>query len=142
MGRRDPFIGELVPSSLQAGVAYLIESRLGEGGTALAYRARRRAADGEAVVVIKVILPHIVAESDDQALTIIKKEAVALGRLNERIPPTPNVVRLIDTGCSARSRRKTSPKSTPAIGKPTHMITKTMFVVQLSPAIWVPAKPA
>jgi serine/threonine protein kinase len=98
MGRRDPFIGELVPSSLQAGVSYLIESRLGEGGTALAYRSRRRGPDGEGVVVIKIILPHIVAESDDQALTIIKKEAVALGRLNERIPPTPNVVRLIDTG--------------------------------------------
>jgi eukaryotic-like serine/threonine-protein kinase len=98
MGRRDPFIGELVPSSLQPRVSYLIEARLGEGGTALAYLARRRAPDGEALVVIKIILPQLVADSDEQALTIIKKEAVALGRLNERIPPTPNVVRLIDTG--------------------------------------------
>ena len=98
MGRRDPFIGEVIPSSLQAGVSYLVEARLGEGGTALAYLARRRAPDGEALVVLKIILPQLVADSDDQALTIIKKEAVALGRLNERTPPTPNVVRLIDTG--------------------------------------------
>ena len=48
--------------------------------------------------VIKIILPQLVAESDERALTIIKKEAVALGRLNERVPPTPFVVRLLDTG--------------------------------------------
>jgi serine/threonine protein kinase len=31
---------------------------------------------------------------------IVQKEAVALGRLNERVPPTPFVVRLVDTGAA------------------------------------------
>ncbi len=99
-GRRssDAFIGQVLPSRLKAGVSYAVERRLGQGGTATAYLCRRRAPDGEAPVVVKIILPQIVAESDEQALTIIKKEAVALGRLNERVPPSPNVVRLIDTG--------------------------------------------
>ena len=32
------------------------------------------------------------------AALIVQKEAIALGRLNERVPPTPFVVRFIDTG--------------------------------------------
>ncbi|HEY3254262.1 MAG TPA: serine/threonine-protein kinase, partial [Polyangiaceae bacterium] len=70
-------------------------------GTALAYLTRRLSPLGESQAVIKIILPQLVAESDERALTIIKKEAVALGRLNERVPPTPFVVRLLDTGSVA-----------------------------------------
>lgn len=80
------------------GVRYEIQRRLGEGGTAAAFLATRYAADGQSPAVIKIILPEVAIDSDERALTIIKKEAVALGRLNERIPPSPYVVRLIDTG--------------------------------------------
>jgi serine/threonine protein kinase len=95
---RDPFVGRVLESAYQPGVSYRLEKKLGEGGTALAYLTRRISPVGESQAVIKIILPHLVAESDERALTIIKKEAVALGRLNERVPPTPFVVRLLDTG--------------------------------------------
>src|SRR6187431_3524397 len=95
---RDLFVGRVLESAYQAGVSYRLEKKLGEGGTALAYLTRRISPVGESQAVIKIILPQLVAESDERALTIIKKEAVALGRLNERVPPTPFVVRLLDTG--------------------------------------------
>ncbi|HEY1533402.1 MAG TPA: serine/threonine-protein kinase, partial [Polyangiaceae bacterium] len=95
---RDLFVGQVLESAYQPGVSYRLDQKLGEGGTAAAYLAKRASAVGESQVVIKIILPQLVAESDERALTIIKKEAVALGRLNERVPPTPFVVRLLDTG--------------------------------------------
>lgn len=95
---RDVFLGEVLESALQPGVSYRLEQKLGEGGTAVAYLAKRHGHDGEWPTVIKIIQPHIVKDSSERALTIIKKEAVALGRLNERMPPTPFVVRLLDTG--------------------------------------------
>jgi len=98
---RDLFVGQVLESAYQPGVSYRLEKKLGEGGTALAYLTRRISPVGESQAVIKIILPQLVAESDERALTIIKKEAVALGRLNERVPPTPFVVRLLDTGSVA-----------------------------------------
>src|SRR3954465_1871921 len=95
---RDLFVGQVLESAYQPGVSYRLEKKLGEGGTAAAYLARRTTPAGESEAVIKLILPQIAADSDERALTIIKKEAVALGRLNERVPPTPFVVRLLDTG--------------------------------------------
>jgi len=95
---RDLFVDQVLDSAYQPGVSYRLERKLGEGGTALAYLARRVSPTGESQAVIKLILPRVVAESDERALTIITKEAVALGRLNERVPPTPFVVRLLDTG--------------------------------------------
>jgi serine/threonine protein kinase len=96
--QRSPFLGAMLASEFHPGVSYRIERVIGEGGTAVAFLATRFASDGEAPVVIKIILPRIVAESGDTAETIIKKEAVALGRLNERLPPTQSVVRLLDVG--------------------------------------------
>ncbi|HVY31227.1 MAG TPA: serine/threonine-protein kinase [Polyangiaceae bacterium] len=95
---RDVFLGQVLESALQPGVSYRLEHKLGEGATAVAYLAKRHGPDGEWPAVIKIIQPHIVKDSSERALTIIKKEAVALGRLNERVPPTPFVVRLLDTG--------------------------------------------
>lgn len=95
---RDVFLGQVLESALQPGVSYRLEHKLGEGATAVAYLAKRHGPDGEWPAVIKIIQPHIVKDSNERALTIIKKEAVALGRLNERVPPTPFVVRLLDTG--------------------------------------------
>ncbi len=95
---RDVFLGQVLESDLHPGVSYRIEHKLGEGATAVAYLAKRQGQEGEWPAVIKIIQPHIVRESGERALTIIKKEAVALGRLNEGVPPTPFVVRLLDTG--------------------------------------------
>jgi eukaryotic-like serine/threonine-protein kinase len=93
-----PFEGMVIASEVHSDVRYRLERALGRGGTAVAYFATRLSAEGESPAVVKVILPRIVADSGDTALTIVKKEAVALGRLNEVVPPTPYVVRLMDVG--------------------------------------------
>lgn len=97
-GARLPFTGMTFSSELHPGVQYRLERVLGLGGTAIAYFATRFSAEGESPAVVKVIQPRIAVDSGETALTIVKKEAVALGRLNEQVPPTPHVVRLMDTG--------------------------------------------
>jgi serine/threonine protein kinase len=94
----DPFIGTTVPSELRPGVVYRIERTLGEGGTARAYFASRFGPEGTSPVVMKVIQPSVIAQAGDRARMVVQKEAVALGRINERVPPCPFVVRLLDTG--------------------------------------------
>ncbi|HEV8551043.1 MAG TPA: serine/threonine-protein kinase [Polyangiaceae bacterium] len=94
----DPFIGTTVPSERRQGVLYRIERRLGDGGTAIAYYASRFGPEGTSPAVLKIIQPSIIARSGDLAEMVVKKEAVALGRINERVPPCPSVVRLLDTG--------------------------------------------
>ena len=91
-------IGATVPSEIAAGVVYKPELTLGKGGGAVAFLAHRLSPDGKAPVVIKVLRPAFVRKLGATAGLLIRKEAVALGRLNERTPPTPFVVRLIDTG--------------------------------------------
>lgn len=71
---------------------------LGGGGMGVAFYAIREAPDGFTPAVLKVVRPEIVATAGPTALLMIQKEAIALGRLNERVPPTPFVVRFLDTG--------------------------------------------
>ena len=94
----DPLVATPIQSQLQSHVVYRLKRLLAVGGTARAYYALRQGPEGEAPVVVKVILPNVVRDGGDTALLVIRKEAVALGRLNERIPPSPYVVRLVDTG--------------------------------------------
>jgi serine/threonine protein kinase len=93
----DVLLGHTVRSDAGS-TDYLFESKLGVGGTAAAYLARRMERGGSSPAVIKVILPEIVAGQGATASAVFLKEAVALGRLNERAPPSPFVVRLLDVG--------------------------------------------
>ncbi len=77
---------------------YLFQAKLGVGGTAAAYLVLRMDRVGSSPAVIKVILPEVVEEHGATAHAVFLKEAVALGRLNERAPPSPFVVRLLDVG--------------------------------------------
>jgi serine/threonine protein kinase len=95
---QDPFVGLTVPSESQPGVSFRIDKQLGEGGTAVAYFATRMGPDGSSPVVLKVILPSVIVQAGETARMIVQKESVALGRLNERVPPCPFVVRLLDVG--------------------------------------------
>ncbi len=89
--------GSMIHSELQAGVTYRLERQIGAGGSGMAYLAVRQAADGLSPVVVKLV--HAAPSSGRiSAEILVQKEAVALGRLNERVPPTPFVVRFIDTG--------------------------------------------
>jgi len=84
-------------SSLSPDVRYQLEQALGAGSMAVAFRAIRRAPDGQSYAVVKIIHPDVLVDSSEIALLTIRKESVALGRLNEQIPPTPFVVRLLET---------------------------------------------
>jgi eukaryotic-like serine/threonine-protein kinase len=101
-------IGTVVPSEVVPGVGYRIVWRVGEGAMSVVFYAIRITPQGEAPVVVKVLRPSFVQRAGPTAALIIKKESIALGRLNERVPPTPFVVRFIDTGTfgvNVRDRR-------------------------------------
>src|SRR5690349_3279074 len=72
---------------------------------AVAFRAIRRAPDGQSFTVVKIVHPEMVMDASEVALLTIRKESVALGRLNEQVPPTPFVVRLLETSEIAVSYR-------------------------------------
>jgi serine/threonine protein kinase len=91
-------LGQHLPSTLDAQVSYHLESVLGEGASAAAFLASRRTPAGTATVVVKVLLPRLVREQGDLVTLAFKKEVVALGRLAEKMPPTPFVVRLFEAG--------------------------------------------
>lgn len=96
--RTDQFIGQTLRSEVRSEVSFCIERLIGKGTTSRAYYAMREAPEGRCPVVIKIILPEIVRDGGDTASLFIRKESVALGRLNERIPRCPYVVRFIETG--------------------------------------------
>jgi serine/threonine protein kinase len=87
--------GRVIRSERQTGVYYEIDRCIGEGGTGAAYFAQRKSAQGAVPVVVKVMYAQ---EGAAIAEILALKEAVALGRLNEQLPPCPFVVRLLDTG--------------------------------------------
>jgi eukaryotic-like serine/threonine-protein kinase len=103
-GRFD-FSGQTIASGLQPGVEYQLRGLLGEGGMGAVYFALRATREGSSAVALKIINPDIIAVAGEEALLSFRKESVALGRLNEHTPPTPYVVRLLDTGLVATSFR-------------------------------------
>ena len=94
----EALIGKVVPSEVTPGVSYRIVWELGQGGMSVVFYALRITPEGEIPVVMKMLKPSFVVKAGPTAALIVKKEAIALGRLNERVPPTPFVVRFIDTG--------------------------------------------
>ncbi|WP_272425249.1 protein kinase domain-containing protein [Polyangium jinanense] len=90
--------GTSIASDMGSGVSYRIERVIGDGGMSLAFFALRIAPDSQTPVVLKILRPQMIRSTDRAALLAVRKEAVALGRLNERLPPAPFVVRLVDTG--------------------------------------------
>jgi len=94
-------LGAVIPSEVTPGAGYRLVWRLGEGAMSVVFFAMRVSGDGELPVVLKVLRPSFVTSAGEAAALAMKKEAIALGRLNERVPPTPFVVRFIDTGTFA-----------------------------------------
>jgi serine/threonine protein kinase len=94
----DMFVGRTVSPAGVPHIQYTLERKLGVGGMSVVYEARRRSPQGEVPTVVKLMLPRFVQENQQIALTAMSKEAQALQRLNDRIPPTPFVVRFHDVG--------------------------------------------
>ncbi|MCL2825261.1 MAG: serine/threonine protein kinase [Polyangiaceae bacterium] len=91
-------IGRSLPSDYVSGVEYRIEHYLGQGAMAVAFYAMRTSPEGHCPAVAKVLRPSFLRDYGKAAAVSVLKEAVALGRLNEAVPSTPFVVRLLDTG--------------------------------------------
>jgi eukaryotic-like serine/threonine-protein kinase len=94
----DALLGVHIPSDVVRGVTYRTAWRVGTGPMSIVFYALRVTANGESPVVVKVLRPSFVHKAGPTAALMLKKEAIALGRLNERVPPTPFVVRFIDAG--------------------------------------------
>jgi serine/threonine protein kinase len=90
--------GATIPSETDPSVLYRLVYVLGDGGMGVAFYAIRESRDGITPAVLKVVRPEIVSTAGGTAQLMIQKEAIALGRLNERVPSTPFVVRFLDTG--------------------------------------------
>jgi serine/threonine protein kinase len=93
--------GQGIASLYLRGVHYRVDRVLGEGGMGVALFALRVSPEGVTPVVLKVLRPSFVVGAGPTAALTVQKEAVALGRLNERVPPTPFVVRMLDAGAVA-----------------------------------------
>jgi serine/threonine protein kinase len=91
-------VGVSLPSNYTPRVEYRLSRALGAGSMAVAFLAERRSPTGTGVAVIKMTRPEFVRAAAETALLTIRKESVALGRLNEKVPPTPFVVRFIESG--------------------------------------------
>jgi eukaryotic-like serine/threonine-protein kinase len=91
-------VGTEIRSESSDAVSYRLGRRVGEGGMAIAYLAMRTAPEGQCPVVVKIMRPAYMQHFGDTAMLVVKKEAVALGRLAERVPATPFVVKLLEVG--------------------------------------------
>jgi serine/threonine protein kinase len=91
-------VGAVLASNVYQGVSYRLDRALGAGSMAVAFLAERWQPSGTGAAVLKIARPEFVRSAAETALLTIRKESVALGRLNERVPPTPFVVRFIESG--------------------------------------------
>jgi serine/threonine protein kinase len=96
--RLDALVGTTIASSLFPGVTYRVIRVLSRRSVAVKFLAVRDAQDGGTLCVLKMLRPSFVVVFGALATTMVTKECVALGRLNDRAPPSPFVVRLIETG--------------------------------------------
>ncbi len=106
-------VNQRVPSSI-ADRSYQVLRPLGAGGMAVVFLALRHDPRGISPVVLKILTPRFVSNTGNTAMLSFMKEANALSALNERVPPSPHVVRLLDAG--TLNARLTSHPSEP--GKP------------------------
>ncbi len=91
-------VGVEVPSPAWSSIRYRLLRPLAAGGMSVAFLAELLSTDTNCAVVFKAVLPTVAIQQGHVAMLAVQKEVVALGRLNERVPPTPFVVRLFDTG--------------------------------------------
>jgi serine/threonine protein kinase len=78
--------------------AYRLVRQLGSGGQGTVFLAERAAEAGDRAICVKIWRPSFVLAEPQVADLVLRKEWAALARLNDRVPPTPFVVRLLDGG--------------------------------------------
>jgi serine/threonine protein kinase len=99
------FARQEIRSNELPNVVFRMGRKLGDGAMGVAYFGMRLSENGRSPIVMKLIRPEYVIDAGETASLVFKKEAVALARLNDRVPPTPFVVRLIDLGSTLVRQR-------------------------------------
>lgn len=105
----DGLTGTTILSDVDPHVHFRLEQCVGAGGVGVAFLALRIAPGSVSPVVIKVLRPSVVGSQGATASASVKKEAVALGRINEHVPPSPFVIRFVDTGVVRADKIALSP---------------------------------
>ncbi len=91
-------VGVTIDSHGAANARYRLDHPLGEGGTAVAFFALRMTPEGDTPHVVKVFRPTLLLKAPEIAEVSRRKEQDAMKRLNERVPPSPFIVRMTDAG--------------------------------------------
>lgn len=100
----------MIESTSLPGVVYHLDRLARDSGIGATYFARRESVDGVSPVVVKV-MRSIIGDGRISAEIVAAKEAVALGRLSELVPPNPFVVPMLDSGAAEFEPGKTTPWS-------------------------------
>lgn len=98
----DALVGALVPANDPASTSpparYRLERVLGRGALFVTFRATRISPEGAVPHAVKVLRPSLARAWPAGAKVLSREQARVLAILNERLPPSPNVVRLFEIG--------------------------------------------
>jgi serine/threonine protein kinase len=89
-------VGALVPGA--NGARYRLERVLGRGALYVTFRATRIAKEGAVPHAVKVLRPSLARAWPAGARLLSREQHRVLTILNERVPPSPHVIRLLEIG--------------------------------------------
>lgn len=91
-------VGQTLPGTHQERYVYRLEHPIDAGSQAVAFLATRLGPSSQDLAVVKVFRESFVRAHPAASRLVLQKESVALARLAERVPPSPYVVRFLDSG--------------------------------------------
>ncbi|MGZ5971369.1 MAG: hypothetical protein ACXWP4_27050, partial [Polyangiales bacterium] len=89
-------VGALVPGA--GGARFRLERILGRGALYVTFRATRIAREGAVPHAVKVLRPSLARAWPSGARLLSREQQRVLTILNERVPPSPHVLRLLELG--------------------------------------------
>jgi len=102
-------LGALAPTLIPAtirGARYRLERLVGRGGLFVTFRATRIDDQGAVPHAVKILRPSLARAWPAGARLLSREQARVLAILNERVPPSPHVVRLLEIGEVAEDRAR------------------------------------
>jgi hypothetical protein len=89
-------VGALIPAA--DGARYRLERILGRGALYVTFRATRISKEGAVPHAVKVLRPSLARAWPAGARLLSREQHRVLTILNERVPPSPHVIRLLELG--------------------------------------------
>lgn len=91
-------VGQTLAGTHRERYVYRLEHPIDAGSQAVAFLATRLGPSSQDLAVVKVFRESFVRAHPEASRLVLQKESVALARLAERVPPSPYVVRFLDSG--------------------------------------------